>query len=372
MRKIIKETYTFNDLLLVPNKSEVLPHEVSTLTKLSKNITLNIPIISAGMDTVTEAKMAQAMALNGGLGIIHKNMSVSEQAKEVKKVKTKKVNYEKYPNAALDKNKSLLCGAAVGVTIDTMERVHALVKAKADVIALDTAHGHSKGVMEYVEMIKTTFPNITLIVGNVVTGEAVKDLAKLGADIIKIGVGPGSICTTRIIAGVGVPQMSAIMECAEAAKKANVTIIADGGIKHSGDIVKALAGGANAVMLGSALAGTEQSPGKTITINGILVKEYRGMGSLGAMTDGSKDRYFQSKLKKFVAEGIEATIQYKGDLEEVLFQLVGGLKSGMGYNGAKDLEHLYKGANFIRQTSAGYAEMHPSMKYIKDAPNYKR
>ena len=480
MARILKQAYTFDDVLLVPNKSEVLPREVTLKTNLTKKISLNIPLISAGMDTVTESKMAIAMAREGGIGIIHKNMSIEAQAKEVDKVKrqengvitdpiflspentlqdaedlmaqyrisgvpitvdgklvgiltnrdiTFETDYSKkiadvmtkenlvtapenttideakeilkahkieklplvnkdgmlkglitikdiekariYPNAAKDAQGRLLCGAAVGVTANMMERVEALVKAKVDVITLDTAHGHSKGVLEAVKTIKEVYPDLQIIAGNVATAEATEDLIKAGADCVKVGIGPGSICTTRVVAGVGVPQLTAVMDCVEAAEKYGVPVIADGGIKYSGDIVKALAAGAKVAMMGSLFAGCEEAPGEVEIYQGRSYKVYRGMGSLAAMACGSKDRYFQEGNKKLVPEGVEGRIAYKGSVSDTIFQLIGGIRSGMGYLGSKDLTTLYNTATFVVQTSAGLRESHPhDINITKEAPNY--
>ena len=480
MAQIIKTAYTFDDVLLVPNKSEILPNEVSLKTKLTKKISLNIPLMSASMDTVTESKMAIAMAREGGIGIIHKNMTIAEQAMEVDRVKrqengvitdpiflnedntvkqalelmakyrisgvpvtrgTKLVgiitnrdivfetNYDKkinevmtksplitakegttleealeilkehkieklplvddennlkglitikdiekakaYPNAAKDSKGRLLCGASVGITNDMMERVEALVKANVDVITLDTAHGHSKGVIEGVRKIKSVYPELQIIAGNIATAEAVRDLVEAGADCVKVGIGPGSICTTRVVAGVGVPQLTAVMDCVEEGRKYGVPVIADGGLKYSGDIVKALAAGAQVCMMGSMLAGCEESPGETEIYQGRTYKVYRGMGSLAAMEKGSSDRYFQNGTKKFVPEGVEGRVAYKGPVADTLFQLLGGIKSGMGYLGAPTLDDLYENAKFVVQTSSGISESHPhDINITKEAPNY--
>ena len=480
MAKIIKQAYTFDDVLLVPNKSEVLPREVSLKTKLTKKITLNIPLLSAGMDTVTESKMAIAIAREGGIGIIHKNMTIAEQAKEVDRVKrqengvitdpiflspeqtlqdaenlmaqyrisgvpitvdgklvgiltnrdtTFETDYSKkigdvmtkenlvtapenttleeakellkthkieklplvdkegflkglitikdiektkaFPNAAKDEKGRLLCGAAVGVTGDMMERVKALVEAKVDVITLDTAHGHSKGVLDAVSQIKSVYPELQIIAGNVATAEATEDLIKAGADCVKVGIGPGSICTTRVVAGVGVPQLTAVIDCVEVARKYGVPVIADGGIKYSGDIVKAMAAGAGAVMMGSLFAGCEEAPGEIEIYQGRSYKVYRGMGSLAAMACGSKDRYFQEGNKKLVPEGVEGRIAYKGLVADTIFQLIGGIRSGMGYLGSKDFETLYETATFVVQTANGLRESHPhDINITKEAPNY--
>ena len=480
MAQIIKTAYTFDDVLLVPNKSEILPNEVSLKTKLTKKISLNIPLMNASMDTVTESKMAIAMAREGGIGIIHKNMTIAEQAMEVDRVKrqengvitdpiflnedntvkqalelmakyrisgvpvtrgTKLVgiitnrdivfetNYDKkinevmtksplitakegttleealeilkkhkieklplvddennlkglitikdiekakaYPNAAKDSKGRLLCGASVGITNDMMERVEALVKANVDVITLDTAHGHSKGVIEGVRKIKSVYPELQIIAGNIATAEAVRDLVEAGADCVKVGIGPGSICTTRVVAGVGVPQLTAVMDCVEEGRKYGVPVIADGGLKYSGDIVKALAAGAQVCMMGSMLAGCEESPGETEIYQGRTYKVYRGMGSLAAMEKGSSDRYFQNGTKKFVPEGVEGRVAYKGPVADTLFQLLGGIKSGMGYLGAPTLDDLYENAKFVVQTSSGIRESHPhDINITKEAPNY--
>ena len=480
MAQIIKTAYTFDDVLLVPNKSEILPNEVSLKTKLTKKISLNIPLMSASMDTVTESKMAIAMAREGGIGIIHKNMTIAEQAMEVDRVKrqengvitdpiflnedntvkqalelmakyrisgvpvtrgTKLVgiitnrdivfetNYDKkingvmtksplitakegttleealeilkkhkieklplvddennlkglitikdiekakaYPNAAKDSKGRLLCGASVGITNDMMERVEALVKANVDVITLDTAHGHSKGVIEGVRKIKSVYPELQIIAGNIATAEAVRDLVEAGAECVKVGIGPGSSCTTRVVAGVGVPQLTAVMDCVEEGRKYGVPVIADGGLKYSGDIVKALAAGAQVCMMGSMLAGCEESPGETEIYQGRTYKVYRGMGSLAAMEKGSSDRYFQNGTKKFVPEGVEGRVAYKGPVADTLFQLLGGIKSGMGYLGAPTLDDLYENAKFVVQTSSGIRESHPhDINITKEAPNY--
>ncbi|WP_044893477.1 IMP dehydrogenase [Bacillus alveayuensis] len=481
--KFVKEGLTFDDVLLIPAKSEVLPRDVDVTVKLSDTLQLNIPIISAGMDTVTEAEMAIAMARQGGLGIIHKNMSIEQQAEQVDKVKRSErgvitdpffltpehqvydaehlmgkyrisgvpiVNNEveqklvgiitnrdlrfiqdysmkisdvmtkenlitapvgttleeaekilqkykveklplvddegvlkglitikdiekviEFPNSAKDAKGRLLVGAAVGVTADTMIRVKKLVEANVDVIVVDTAHGHSKGVLETVRKIRQEYPELNIIAGNVATAEATRDLIEAGANIIKVGIGPGSICTTRVVAGVGVPQITAVYDCATEARKYGVPIIADGGIKYSGDIVKALAAGAHAVMLGSLLAGVTESPGETEIYQGRRFKVYRGMGSVAAMEKGSKDRYFQEDNKKFVPEGIEGRVPYKGPLADTIYQLVGGLRSGMGYCGTKNLEELREKTQFVRMTGAGLRESHPhDVQITKEAPNY--
>lgn len=481
MEKFIGEGLTFDDVLLVPAKSNILPRDVNIETYLTRRIKLNIPLMSASMDTVTESRMAIAMAREGGIGMIHKNMSIEKQADEVSKVKRsehgvitnpfflspehrvgdaidlmekyhisgvpitnqanvlvgiitnrdvrfetdrnkiisdamtkeklvtaregvsmteaqalmKKHKVEKlpivnedfelrglitikdieksiqYPNSAKDRSGRLLVGAAVGVTGDVLERIAALVGGGVDVVVVDTAHGHTSGVMETVKRIKNQYPELDLIAGNVATAEATEDLIRAGVDTVKVGIGPGSICTTRVVAGVGVPQITAIYQCSQVARKFGIPIIGDGGIKYSGDIVKAIAAGADVVMLGSLLAGTEESPGDTELYQGRRYKVYRGMGSLGAMESGSKDRYFQDETKKFVPEGVEGRVTYKGPLCDTIYQLLGGLRSGMGYCGAADVRALQENAQFIRMTSAGLVESHPHDVHItKESPNY--
>jgi IMP dehydrogenase len=481
----LREGLTFDDVLLVPQRSSVLPKEVDLSIQLTKKIRLNIPLLSAAMDTVTDARMGIAIAREGGLGIIHKSMSIENQASQVDKVKrsehgvitdpfylspnhrisdakalmaryhisgvpitdddmclvgiltNRDLRFEtddtryihevmtskdlvtgpegttlddakqllaahkieklpivdadyklrglitikdiekaiKYPNSAKDANGRLLSGAAVGIAQDTVERVQALVEAKVDVISIDTAHGHSQGVLQAVASLRNRFPDITLIAGNVATAAATRDLISAGADCVKVGIGPGSICTTRVVAGIGVPQITAISDCAEEADKHGVRIIADGGIKYSGDIAKAIGAGAAAVMLGSLLAGTEESPGDMEIYQGRSFKVYRGMGSMGAMaqTHGSSDRYFQEDAKKLVPEGVEGRVPFKGSLADTVFQLMGGLRSSMGYCGTPTIEGLRTGAEFIRITGAGLEESHPHDIFItKEAPNYSR
>ena len=478
--KILKEGLTFDDVLLIPAHSKVLPSNVETSTHLTNNIKLNIPLISAAMDTVTEANMAISMAREGGLGIIHKNMSIDDQASHVDKVKRSEhgvitdpfflspdhlisdanalmarykisgvpitendklvgiltnrdlrfetdfsrkikevmtseglvtakegINIDdakkilaknrieklplvdddfrlkglitikdiekavKYPNSAKDSQGRLLVGAAVTISEKLMDRVAALCDAKVDVIALDTAHGHSEYVLKAVAMIKEKYPDVCLVAGNCATAEATKALINHGADVVKVGIGPGSICTTRVVAGIGIPQITAVMDCAEQADKMGKTIIADGGIKYSGDVVKAIAAGANAVMLGSMLAGVEESPGAIEMYQGRSYKVYRGMGSVGAMEDGSSDRYFQDNTKKLVPEGVEGRVPFKGTLSDAIYQLVGGLKSGMGYCGTENIEKLRSEGKFVKVTPAGLTESHPHDIYItKEAPNY--
>jgi len=480
MDKFSKEGLTFDDVLLVPAKSEVLPNNVDVSTKLTRKIRLNIPILSAGMDTVTEGRLAIAIAREGGIGVIHKNMTIEEQVMEVDKVKrsehgvivdpfhlspdhligdalelmeryhisgvpitkgeklvgiitnrdlrfetdmTKKISeamtkdnlvtapegtglkeaelilkkhkieklpivdkennlkglitikdIEKaiqYPNSAKDERGRLLVAAAVGVGRNTMDRIDALVQSQVDVIVIDTAHGHSQGVIDTVKKVKSVYPDLQLVAGNVATGEATRELIEAGADAVKVGIGPGSICTTRVIAGIGVPQVTAIYDCAQVANEYDVPIIADGGIKFSGDITKAIAAGASTVMIGSLFAGTDESPGETIIFQGRSYKVYRGMGSLGAMEAGSSDRYFQEGEKKLVPEGVEGRVPYKGPLAETIFQLVGGLRAGMGYCGTATIEDLREKGRFIRITSAGLHESHPhDVSITKQSPNY--
>ena len=481
MATIVKEGLTFDDVLLIPQKSEIIPSQIDIKTKLTKDIELNIPLMSASMDTVTESKMAISMARQGGIGIIHKNMTIEEQALEVDKVKRsesgvivdpfyltknhtikdadnimarykisgvpivdednkligiitnrdikfeddmeksieeamtkenlvtaregidlveaqailKKNKIEKlpivdgeghlkglitikdiekkiqYPNSAKDSHGRLLCGAAVGIGSDLIERVTALVKANVDVIVLDSAHGHSRGVINAVTRIKEVYPELQVIAGNVATAQATEDLIKAGADCVKVGIGPGSICTTRVVAGIGVPQLTAVMDCAEVASKYDTPIIADGGIKYSGDIVKALAGGAAVCMMGSMFAGTEESPGETVLYKGRSYKTYRGMGSIAAMERGSKDRYFQNDAKKLVPEGVEGMVPYKGKVEDIVFQMIGGIRSGLGYCGAETIVDLQEKAQFVKITAASLKESHPhDITISKEAPNY--
>ena len=352
--RIVCEALTFDDVLLCPAYSEVLPREVSLKSKFSRRISLDLPFVSAAMDTVTEADMALALAREGGIGVIHKNMPLQEQAAQVAKVHSQ----------------GLKVAAAVGITDDLLQRVEALCAAGADAVVPDSAHGHSKGVKDALKKIKAAFPRVDVVVGNIATASAARDLIEAGADALKVGIGPGSICTTRIVAGVGVPQLSAIAAVALEAEGSGVGIIADGGLRYSGDIVKALAAGADCVMCGSLFAGTDEAPGARFEEGGKMWKTYRGMGSLEAMKDGSADRYFQKHAKKLVPEGVVARIPYKGSVGEVIFQLAGGLRSGMGYCGAADIEALHE-ASFVRITTGGLAENHPHDVVIaKKAPNY--
>ena len=480
MGKIIGDGITFDDVLLVPQYSEVIPNQVSLATNLTKTIRLNIPMMSAGMDTVTEYRMAIAMARQGGIGIIHKNMSIEAQADEVDKVKrsengvitdpfylspehtledannlmakfrisgvpitegkklvgiitnrdlkfetdfTKKIKESmtseglitakqgitleeakkilaksrkeklplvddegnltglitikdiekqiKYPLAAKDSQGRLLCGAAVGITANILERVGALVDKHVDCIVIDTAHGHSANVLKVVKMVRDEYPDLQIIAGNVATGEATEALIKAGVNCVKIGIGPGSICTTRVVAGIGVPQITAIMDAYEVAKKYDIPIIADGGIKYSGDMTKAIAAGASVCMMGSIFAGCDESPGEFELFQGRKYKVYRGMGSIAAMENGSKDRYFQTGAKKLVPEGVEGRVAYKGTVEDTVFQLMGGLRSGMGYCGAKDIKTLQETGKFVKISAASLKESHPHDIHItKEAPNY--
>ena len=375
--KFVKEGLTFDDVLLIPAESHVLPNEVDLHTQLAPNLKLNIPIISAGMDTVTEGAMAIAIALQGGLGVIHKNMSITAQAGEVANVKNVVVP-SNITKAAVDDNNHLLVAAAIGVTSDTFERAEALIEKGADAIVIDTAHGHSAGVLRKIKEIRAHFPDITLIAGNIATGDAARALFDAGVDIVKVGIGPGSICTTRVVAGVGVPQITAIYDAATAAREYHKPIIADGGMKYSGDIVKALAAGGNAVMLGSMLSGTTEAPGEIFESDGHKFKTYRGMGSVGAMAQahGSSDRYFQggvNEANKLVPEGVEARVEYKGDVSDIIFQIIGGLRSGMGYVGAATIDDLRENAQFVKITNAGLRESHPhDVQITKKAPNYER
>lgn len=374
--KFAKKGITFDDVLLIPAESHVLPNEVDLSTQLAPNLKLNIPLISAGMDTVTEGGMAAAMAKMGGLGVVHKNLSIQAQADEVRLAKNTSVTAED-THAAVDKDGKLLVAAAVGVTSDTFERAEALFEAGADAIVIDTAHGHSAGVLRKIKEIRDHFPHNTLIAGNVATAEGTRALFEAGVDVVKVGIGPGSICTTRVVAGVGVPQLTAIYDAADVAREFGKPIIADGGIKYSGDVVKALAAGGNAVMLGSMLSGTEEAPGDVQQgADGRLVKSYRGMGSVGAMAEqhGSSDRYFQggvNEANKLVPEGIEAVVSYKGTVSNVVYQILGGLRSGMGYCGAENIDKLIETAQFVRISNAGLRESHPhDVVMSKAAPNY--
>ncbi len=375
--KIAMLGLTFDDVLMVPAPSDVTPNTVSTKTELTPTLTLNIPILSAAMDTVTESRLAIRLAQLGGLGVVHKNMLIEQQAAEVKRVKDAPVDLGLNPNAAVDANGRLLVAGAVGVTNDTLDRVAAMVEAGVDAIVLDSAHGHSTGVLRKVTEVREAFPELNIIAGNIATGAGAAALYDAGADVVKVGIGPGSICTTRVVAGTGVPQVTAIIEAATTAAQYGKTIIADGGIKWSGDIVKAIAAGGNAVMLGSMLAGTDETPGEVLedSTTGKKFKAYRGMGSIAAMENGSKDRYFQGEVKevnKMVPEGIEARTEYKGTLADVVFQLIGGLRSGMGYTGSASIKDLVEKGQFIQITNAGLIESHPhDVEITVAAPNYK-
>ena len=355
----IKEALTFDDVLLLPRYSKILPSETDLSIKLSKKINLKIPFISSAMDTVTESKMAVALAKEGGMGIIHRNLNIKSQSKEVEKVK----------------KKNLIVGAAIGTGEENLLRAKNLINAGADLIVIDTAHGHSKKVLSMLENLKKNNLKTPICVGNIATAEAAKQLYNSGADIIKVGIGPGSICTTRMVAGIGVPQISAIMSVKKVLNKKNIKIISDGGIKFSGDLVKALAAGADAIMMGSIFAGTDESPGKKFKINNKVYKRYRGMGSIGAMSSGSSDRYFQSKqsdISKYVPEGVESRVLYKGPISKIIYQLQGGLKSSMGYIGVKKISEIRKRAKFIKITKAGFYEsMVHSVEMNRRDKNYK-
>ena len=367
-----QKALTFDDVLLVPAYSEVLPREVRLEARFTRHITLKLPLVSAAMDTVTGQEMALAMALIGGIGVIHKNMSIEQQAAAVSAVKTFVVPEDKAAQANTDDCGRLRVAAGVGVAANSLERVEALVRSGVDAIVLDSAHGHSKGVVDLLRTIKEKYPALDVVVGNVATGDAVRMLVENGADGVKVGIGPGSICTTRIVAGVGVPQLSAIFDCHSALEGGDVPLIADGGLRYSGDIVKALAAGGDCVMCGSMFAGTDEAPGEVVEIDGVKFKTYRGMGSLDAMRAGSADRYFQDKVAagKLVPEGVVGRVPYKGSVSDVIFQIVGGLRSGMGYCGAPDIPALWQ-ASFVRITGASVAENHPHDIIIAEkSPNY--
>ena len=355
----IKESLTFDDVLLIPKYSDVLPSETDISLNLSKKITLKVPFLSSAMDTVTESKMAVAIAQAGGIGVIHRNLKIRKQSEEVMKVKKKK----------------LIVGAAVGTNNEDVDRARSLIDNGCDLIVIDTAHGHSAKVLKVLSKLKKINFNVPICVGNIATAEASKKLYNSGADIIKVGIGPGSICTTRMVAGIGVPQISAIMEVKGALKNKKIKIISDGGIKFSGDIAKALAAGADAIMMGSIFAGTDESPGKKFKIKGKLYKQFRGMGSIGAMSSGSANRYFQKNFKdksKFVPEGVEGRVEYKGKVSKIIYQLQGGLRSSMGYIGAKDINQIQKKAKFIKITKAGFYEsMVHSVEITQKTTNYK-
>ena len=355
----IKEALTFDDVLLLPKYSNILPTNTNISLHLTKKISLKVPFLSSAMDTVTDSKMAIAIAKEGGLGIIHRNLDIIKQTKEIKKVK----------------NKKLCVGAAIGTNPEDLERARSLVANGADLIVIDTAHGHSEKVLKTLTKVKKIIKKIPVCVGNIATGDAAKKLYNSGADIIKVGIGPGSICTTRMVAGIGVPQISAIMEVKKTLNKKNIKIISDGGIKFSGDIAKAIAAGADAIMMGSIFAGTDESPGKKFRSNGKIYKEYRGMGSIGAMSSGSANRYFQKNFKdksKFVPEGVEGRVEYKGKVSKIIYQLQGGLRSSMGYIGARNLSEINKKAKFIKITKAGFYEsMVHSVEMTQKKINYK-
>lgn len=372
MAKILeKDALTFDDVLLVPQYSEITPDMADVSTKLTNTFKMNVPFLSAAMDTVSEHKLVTALALAGGLGVIHKNMSIADQAREVEMVKNYEFDNEKNKRVLIDKKGRLCVGAAIGVTADMMDRVHALMDAGVDVFVLDSAHGDSKNIINAIKNLRLEYPSMELIAGNVATYEGALDLMKAGASAVKVGMGPGSICTTRIIAGIGVPQLQAVMDCARASKEMNVPIIADGGIKYSGDVVKALAAGANTVMLGGLFATCEEAPGDIYESNGKKYRTYRGMGSIEAMAKGSTDRYFQTGHKKFVAEGVQGIVEVKTTVEELVFQLIGGLKAGMGYCGSKDIPTLQEKGTFIKITNNALLESHPhDISIDKGEPNY--
>ena len=355
----IKESLTFDDVLLLPRYSEILPSETDISLKLTNKIALKVPFLSSAMDTVTESKMAIAIASAGGIGVIHRNLNIKKQSNEIKIVKKKK----------------LLVGAAIGTNKEDLERAKSLLNNGCDLIVVDTAHGHSEKVLKILEILKKTSKSVPVCVGNIATGEAAKKLFNHGADIIKVGIGPGSICTTRMVAGIGVPQISAILEVKKALKNKKIKIISDGGIKFSGDIAKALAAGADAIMMGSIFAGTEESPGRKFKFKGKTYKQYRGMGSIGAMSSGSANRYFQKKFRdksKFVPEGVEGRVEYKGNVSKIIYQLKGGLRSSMGYIGAKNLQQISKNAKFTKITKAGFYEsMVHSVEMTEKRTNYK-
>ena len=357
--ELIKEALTFDDVLLLPRYSSIIPSNTNLSSDISKSIKLKLPFLSSAMDTVTESKMAIAMAENGGIGIIHRNLDIKNQVNEIKKVK----------------RKNLKVGAAIGTSKDELKRAKNLIDCGTNMIVIDTAHGHSKNVLDILNKIKKFSKNTTICVGNIATSEAAKLLYNYGADILKVGIGPGSICTTRMVAGIGVPQITAILNVKKAMKRKNIKIISDGGIKFSGDIIKAIAAGADAIMMGSIFAGTEESPGKKFKLNNKYFKKYRGMGSIGAMSSGSSDRYFQKNFKdksKFVPEGVESRVIFKGPVKNIIYQLQGGLRSSMGYIGAQKLSDIQKKSKFIKITKAGFYEsMVHSVEAIKDTPNYK-
>lgn len=371
--RINSTALTFDDVLLVPAYSEVLPREVSTKARFTRNISLNIPIVSAAMDTVSEKAMAIMLARKGGISVVHKNMSIEAQARQIREVKEYPAEGDKIP--CLDAEGRLRVAAGVGITTDVLDRVTALVEAGVDAIVLDSAHGDSHGVVEALRKIKAVYPELDTVVGNIATAEAAVRLIEAGADSLKVGIGPGSICTTRIIAGVGVPQISAIYDVAKAAEGSGVPVIADGGLRYSGDIVKALAAGGDSVMIGSMFAGTDEAPGEIFEENGRKFKSYRGMGSVDAMKAGSRDRYFQDgedSTKKLVPEGVVARVPYKGSVADIIYQLVGGIRSGMGYCGAADIDALHS-ARFVRITANGLVENHPhDITITGNTPNYHK
>lgn len=367
------QALTFDDVLLIPNASDVHPNSVDLSTMVTSSIRLTIPILSAAMDTVTEGRLAIALAKQGGMGIIHKNLSIECQANEIGKVKHSSSNNVNYPHSCKDSQGRLRVGAALGVGADLLDRAKSMIDAQADLLCLDSSHGHSSNVIKALQLLRSTYPNIPIVAGNVATYCGAKDLCQAGASAIKVGIGPGSICTTRIVTGVGMPQVTAIMEASRACREFGVACIADGGIKFSGDITKALAAGADCVMIGSLFAGTDESPGEVVSYLGKMFKTYRGMGSTGAMEKGSKDRYFQDGKdnSKLVPEGIEGQVRYSGNLSDVITQLIGGIRAGMGLVGSKNITDFHKRANFVQISAAGLRESHAhDVMITKEAPNY--
>ena len=371
MKKII-ESYSFDDVLIKPHYSDIIPKEADLTTKLTKKIILKIPLISAAMDTVTEYEMAKQMSLLGGIGVIHKNFSIDSQCKEVSRVKNYCFDLIEYPNACVDHNNNLRVLAAIGAGEEAIKRVEELIKVNVDAIVIDTSHGHSHNVIQTIKKIQELYPEMEIIAGNIATKEGAVALIHAGVDALKIGIGPGSICTTRIVSGVGVPQLSAILEVFQVCKDFNCALIADGGIKYSGDVAKAIAAGADCVMLGSLVAGTAEAPGEIITINNKKYKKYRGMGSIEAMKSGSADRYFQKGEVNLVPQGVEGCVEYKGPVQDVIIQLLGGLTSAMGYTGNKTIEEMKNNCELIQITAAGMKESHAhSIEQLKPTINYK-
>ncbi|ATZ17407.1 inosine 5'-monophosphate dehydrogenase [Williamsoniiplasma luminosum] len=371
-KKLIQQALTFDDILAVPAYSEVLPKDVVLKTRLTKKISLNIPLMSAAMDTVTESEMSIHLALLGGVGVIHKNLTIEQQADEIRKVKAFQTNFDHYVNANLDQNKQLIVGAAISTSADAVKRLEQLVEAGIDFVVIDSAHGHSLHVLNLVKKARNLYPNLQIIAGNIATEQAAKDLHEAGVNAVKVGIGPGSICTTRIVAGIGVPQITALANVAAYCQQHDLPLISDGGIKYSGDLIKALGFGADVIMIGSLFAGTKEAPGNIITINDKHFKSYVGMGSMVAMERGSHDRYFQKDQKKLVPEGIESLVEYKGEVSNIVYQLMGGLCSGMGYTGCQTIAEIKHKVEFVQITHAGLSESHPhGVEMIKAPPNYK-